>query len=410
MKNETVEMANPVINTAKLTLSYLATAGVKEAVDFAEKLGYTDFRKQFSSFSGSETDATNAIAQEVRYEFLNRNIKNSGRKNIMDIACGFSPRGLMMAKNGYKYLGLDLAVSVGMLSKVAENCKKDVMTGEFSYSVCDVTNEDSVVENADKFDGEITIVCEGLFMYLSEYEVSSLCNGLKKVLKKHGGAFYTPDFSSKEFYFAVLKSLHGEKKAMEFLLKMGAELKKKSDTALMGLVSPERKDEAIPFFNKHGLKVELIPYFEGKDDLQSFRLVDDDVRTALKENLSKIMVWKVTYDAALDTGKSSKIMDKDFSVSYELSDGLLNVELEGRIDSITAPTFVEIFEKAKSEGEIKKVAIEMKNLSYISSAGLRVLMMMKKHIGTAEIVVSNVCDVVKEIFAQTGFESILTIK
>lgn len=414
MKNETIEMTNPVINTAKMTLSYLAKAGVKDAVEFAEKLGLTDFRKEFVEFS--KTDDTNAISQEFRYEFLNRNIKKAGRKNIMDVACGFSPRGLMMAKNGYNYRGLDLAVSVAALSKVAEESKKDNLPGKFSYSVCDITNESSLIENAGKFDGEITIVCEGLFMYLKDFEIDSFCEGLKKVLQKHGGEFYTPDFASLEFYFAIMAAFYGNEKAMEILCKMGAELKAKSDTDYPSLTSKDREPERIPFFKKHGLKVELIPFYEESEngeDLNCFKLCSDEIKNALKKSLSAIKVWKVTYDKTLDIlipEAGAANTGKNFAASYNFSGTTLEIDLSGRIDSVTAADFVEMFEKAKSEGEIKTISVNAKNLTYISSAGLRVLMMMKKHIGDSPLVVENADDLVKEIFTQTGFDNILEIK
>lgn len=60
-------------------------------------------------------------------------------------------------------------------------------------------------------------------MYLNDFEIDSLCEGLKKVLQKHGGEFYTPDFGSTEFYFAIMWAFYGKEKAMEILYKMGAE-------------------------------------------------------------------------------------------------------------------------------------------------------------------------------------------
>ena len=55
--------------------------------------------------------------------------------------------------------------------------------------------------------------------------------------------------------------------------------------------------------------------------------------------------------------------------------------------------------------------IDMKNLDYISSAGLRVLLAAQKIMNKqGEMTVRNANDTVKEIFEVTGFSDILTIE
>ena len=85
------------------------------------------------------------------------------------------------------------------------------------------------------------------------------------------------------------------------------------------------------------------------------------------------------------------------------------IEIEGRIDTITAPTL----EKAINEdiGETQNLVLELKGVEYISSAGLRVLLGAQKkmqRIGTMKLV--NVCEAVMEVFEMTGFADILTIE
>ena len=85
------------------------------------------------------------------------------------------------------------------------------------------------------------------------------------------------------------------------------------------------------------------------------------------------------------------------------------IEIEGRIDTITAPTL----EKAINEdiGETQNLVLELKGVEYISSAGLRVLLGAQKkmqRIGTMKLV--NVCEAVMEVFEMTGFADILVIE
>jgi anti-sigma B factor antagonist len=87
----------------------------------------------------------------------------------------------------------------------------------------------------------------------------------------------------------------------------------------------------------------------------------------------------------------------------------LTIEYEGRLDTTTAPE-LETEVKASIEG-IKELIFDFKNLEYISSAGLRVLLSCQKIMnkqGTMEI--RNVNDTVMEVFDVTGFSDILTIR
>ena len=87
----------------------------------------------------------------------------------------------------------------------------------------------------------------------------------------------------------------------------------------------------------------------------------------------------------------------------------LVLEITGRLDTITAPAL----DKTINEnlGEIKSLILDCKNLEYISSAGLRVLLSTQKKLqqnGTMKL--KNVREEVMEVFEITGFVDILTIE
>jgi anti-sigma B factor antagonist len=90
-------------------------------------------------------------------------------------------------------------------------------------------------------------------------------------------------------------------------------------------------------------------------------------------------------------------------------DGLV-FELTGRLDTITAPEL----EKKFNEEEIDedKVILDFAGLDYISSAGLRSLLVIKRNLDSKKKVleIHNINDVVKEVFSVTGFNNILNIK
>lgn len=88
----------------------------------------------------------------------------------------------------------------------------------------------------------------------------------------------------------------------------------------------------------------------------------------------------------------------------------LTVELTGRLDTITSSELADAM--AKETITEKLVVIDFKALEYISSAGLRVLLALKKQFNDEgrELEIHNVNDVIMEVFKVTGFINILTVK
>ena len=87
----------------------------------------------------------------------------------------------------------------------------------------------------------------------------------------------------------------------------------------------------------------------------------------------------------------------------------LNVALEGRLDTVTAPEL-----EASLREDIEKadnLVLDFGKLEYISSAGLRVLLSAHKSMaGKGGMKVTNVNEIVNEVFEVTGFSDILTIE
>ena len=83
--------------------------------------------------------------------------------------------------------------------------------------------------------------------------------------------------------------------------------------------------------------------------------------------------------------------------------------LEGRLDTNTAPQLEEEI-KANIEG-VKELVFDLKELVYVSSAGLRVLLSAQKIMNKqGSMVIRNANEEVMEIFEVTGFVDILSIE
>lgn len=89
---------------------------------------------------------------------------------------------------------------------------------------------------------------------------------------------------------------------------------------------------------------------------------------------------------------------------------VLTISLKGRLDTVTS---VELDNRIKEE-EIKEdlVIVDAKDLEYISSAGLRLLLSLKKNLqaNNKKLEVHNLNEVCQEVFKVTGFNNILVVK
>ena len=87
----------------------------------------------------------------------------------------------------------------------------------------------------------------------------------------------------------------------------------------------------------------------------------------------------------------------------------LVVEVEGRVDSLTAPQLEQALQAAL-EG-VNDFTLDLAKMDFISSAGLRVVLWanwtMQKQ---GKMKVINVSELVREVFDLTGFSDILTIE
>ena len=86
----------------------------------------------------------------------------------------------------------------------------------------------------------------------------------------------------------------------------------------------------------------------------------------------------------------------------------LTIAVSGRVDTTTSPELEQaVFENTDG---ITDLVLDLKEMSYISSAGLRVLLKAEKKMkAQGEMRLINVNNDVMEILDMTGFSDILTI-
>ncbi len=97
------------------------------------------------------------------------------------------------------------------------------------------------------------------------------------------------------------------------------------------------------------------------------------------------------------------------TIQKQKTDTSIVLTLSGRLDTTTSPELEKELEDAMST--VHDVTIDLKDVEYVSSAGLRVLLAAQKTMeGRGKIKLIHVSGMVMEVFRVTGFTKLLTIE
>ena len=87
----------------------------------------------------------------------------------------------------------------------------------------------------------------------------------------------------------------------------------------------------------------------------------------------------------------------------------LTISLEGELNSLTAPELDKVI--GSSLNDVTSLIFDLEKLTYLSSAGLRVLLIAQKiMLKQGKMLIKNVNKDVNDIFEITGFSTILDIE
>ena len=95
-------------------------------------------------------------------------------------------------------------------------------------------------------------------------------------------------------------------------------------------------------------------------------------------------------------------------MKYELVDEKLTFYLEGELNSATSEETEEAIDAVIEKNEFNVLVIDLDKLTYMSSAGLRIMMKLRqKH---NEMFLINVPDDVYDVFSMVGLTSFFNVK
>ena len=98
-------------------------------------------------------------------------------------------------------------------------------------------------------------------------------------------------------------------------------------------------------------------------------------------------------------------------LNIEREDGIMVATAEGRVDGANAQEFQKELADAIDETD-RAVVLDLGKITYISSAGLRVILLVAKALNRqdAELAVCSLSDPIREIFEISGFDKIIPVR
>jgi len=398
MDNKELQRAvNPVYLTAKGTLGLLKKAEDPDAVALLPLIGLDADLQEKAKVLPAPIGLCYKTAQLARYEIYNTAAIRSSAPNIVDLPSGYSPRGFRVSSAGKRYFGFDLPVVIEDMAPAAEKVMTPEQRRLSSYHAVDATNYQSMKDALGDVKGELCIVTEGLLGYFNEPELVSLCQAVHRLLSEYGGCWITADTSILRIYvFTFSTLLKGDDLA--FLNRIQGKATELADVKMnQNSLFLNGEEGAIRFLESQGFTVTAEPVTNYLPDVPG---VNDELRNAYRQ--MNILTMRV---ASPKTEKKAA-PELAFAVDSSVTDGKLVMKVQGRVDTLTATDLLKAFQEASPETD--SIELDLENVPYISSAGLRVLLIMRKSVkDQSHFKVFHVQPEVEKILKMTGFDKLL---
>lgn len=225
---------------------------------------------------------------ESRYKMTDQVIRENGFEQILELAGGLSPRGIIMLRDDHDrsacYVELDLPDKADLKAKVLEAIHEPptLVFPSVILEKGNVADETDFERACRHFDGRsVAVICEGLLRYMSWPDKHALASNVARLLQRSGGVWVTPDI---ELLDQVNSSPVVSKRYDEWAKIMGADIRPFLFKDL---------DHAFVFFEDHGFKVECRNHLDIVDKLVSPARLGLDPDT-VKEELSKRSTFVLT--------------------------------------------------------------------------------------------------------------------
>ena len=396
------EEVNPVFTTAQVCLRINALMGDLDAQKLTKLLGFEDnlpasdtddeMPQEMKEFVQHTMNRGFSIMVEARFASSSNLILKSGLKNVMDMPCGYTPRGVKFSRSGLHYFGLDLPAvidAIGPASKEVIGNNDNII-----YQAVDATSYTSLRRALSGANGELFITTEGLLMYFTQSELEEVFQNIRKLLLEFGGKWVTTDNQMVAVHGRILAALGDTTKPM-------IPPKDHPDNEFMIM------EKAQQFVDRMGFNLEKVPLYNYLPDAMfSLKDLSAEKQEAVRSVFKDMYFWIMT--ARPDDAAKPASEDSEFKTKLECSGDTLNISVSGRLDTITAPELLERYRETAAKNVFTTISFDMKDMEYISSAGLRVLLLMRKSVADNDhFELCNMNPPVRDIIETAGFDNLI---
>ena len=413
---ELIEVVNPVFNTAKSCVQLNAAAGDEDARQLLDALGFPLFGAQMSKKPVPKEMAEQVrrlspaytILIETRFQAMNRLIGRMADRQIADLPCGYTSRGIRLSREGRTYIGLDLPAVIDAMDPAVETIigKSETVT----YHAADATNYESLENAFAENARNLLVTTEGLLMYFVQSELEEVFSNIRRLLQKYGGSWVITDrayfLHDQEVVAAALN--HDPQMTALYAAVTNRAAATTADVRFNDSVFFDPDDGKVrDFIRKMGFELHEICMADYLPDQIGSLRENPEAEPAVRDVFKKMMFWELTVSEKTAAEQTpSDHTELPFKVVSGVKDGIFEVSVQGRMDTITAPELLEQFQNAGSE--IKAIHVDVSRMTYVSSAGLRVLLIMYKALEDKEnFEMTGVNAEVREIMETTGFDQFL---
>ncbi|WP_027406555.1 class I SAM-dependent methyltransferase [Anaerovibrio sp. RM50] len=283
-----------VSDTAYLNLDWLAGSGNEDAAGILKLIGNRTIAVDSSLPDYKRISEVNQTFRRINYDALNLYCLANGYTEIMDLGCGYSPRGIYMCERGRHYTGCDFASVIRDMRKLTSylNPQEKLF---LHYKMAGVTNASEMEKASQELRAPVCILSEGLWMYLGNNEKKQALANIKRILDAKGGCFITTDFSLKEYGWNVAEAMypgHGDT-IMEETMEL-YDVVSRDDTASKSFKNAE---EAEKFIRSCNLQVRRVPLIRGNYEMDPNNCLTDFQEHYLLNVVAENYLWVITSDA-----------------------------------------------------------------------------------------------------------------
>ena len=404
-EQELLKSVNPSYTTGKGCLAMLLGTGDPDAAELCKTIDLSELQRNDSTQEDPmQKDIVRSyiVGQDARYSVWNQIAEDSACDIIVDLPCGYLPHGLAVARMGKTYYGLDLPMVINEIAPaIAGICEKEpgIQKEKIHFCAADATNYASMKKALEGANGRICIITDGMLALFNRNELDEVCRAVRKLLTDFGGEWYTSDAMSVELMALSFEGvMQKDPQIVRNAVVAGSAAQSDIDNTENPFISwtPERLKQ---YMEEAGFRVEEFPFSE---KLPALRSVDAQTLERLTASYKKMIEWR------LIPNKESEAPDLNlpFAVESTVEDGVFTASIQGRMDTITAPELLKQYQEAGQD--IQAVHVDVSRMAYVSSAGLRVLLMMYKSLGNKDnFELTGVSEAVREILETTGFDQFL---